>query len=113
MATESLPNTIVANSGFPVEEMDGFTSMPRVIVHPQTKEELLGVKLTDSGRNTLLRSDGFAYYREVDPSSGRLVADARIVRTITPDTGEVQWLENAGLRGGGDIINSYRVDVTK
>ena len=109
MATESLPNTIVANSGFPVEEMDGFTSMPRVIVHPQTKEELLGVKLTDSGRNTLLRSDGFAYYREVDPSSGRLVADARIVRTINPDTGEVQWLENAGLRGGGDIINN---DVT-
>lgn len=109
MATESLPNTIVANSGFPVEEMDGFTSMPRVIVHPQTKEDLLGVKLTDSGRNTLLRSDGVAYYREVDPSSGRLVADTRIVRTINPDTGEVQWLENAGLRGGGDIINN---DVT-
>lgn len=109
IATESLPNVIVANSGFPIEEMEGFTSMPRLIVHPQTSEELLGVKLTNSGRSTLLRSDGFAYYREVDASSGRLMTDTRIVRTVNPDTGEVQWLENAGLRGGGDVVNN---DVT-
>ena len=106
IATESLPNTIVLNPGFPTYQLNEFTSMPRLVIHPQTGEELLGVRIINKNRGALLRSDGFGYYREVDAASGRLLEGKRVVRTVNPETGDVQYLENLGLRGGGDDISN-------
>lgn len=108
-----LPNRILLNEGVSTETLDQFTSMPKIVNHPQTGEDLLVVRLTDSGRNTLLRADGFGYFREVDPASGRLILDSRVVRTINMETSEPQWLERGGLRGGnnsGDGISSTEVN---
>ncbi|MCS0351555.1 cytotoxic necrotizing factor [Vibrio ordalii] len=106
IAIDSLSNSVVINHGFPVEELNNFVSMPKIITHPQTGEELLGVKLTDSGRGTLLRADGFGYYREIDAASGRLLSDKRVVRTLDQETGEPQWLEHGGLKGGNDELSN-------
>ncbi|NOH70508.1 cytotoxic necrotizing factor [Vibrio pectenicida] len=112
IATEALPNTIVMNPGFPAQQLNDFTSMPQIVVHPQTGEELLGVRITNKSRGALLRSDGFSYYREVDPASGRLLEGKRVVRTVNPETGDIQFLENLGLRGGGDdLSNEVTPDV--
>ncbi len=108
-----LPNRILLNEGVPTQTLNEFTSMPKIVNHPQTGEELLGVRLTDSGRNTLLRADGFGYFREVDPVTGRLILDSRVVRTINMETSEPQWLERGGLRGGnnsGDGVSSTEIN---
>ncbi|WP_164521425.1 dermonecrotic toxin domain-containing protein [Iodobacter ciconiae] len=96
-----IDNQIFLNHGVSEADMLAFSQIPKVIEHPQTGEELLGVKLTDQGRNVLLKADGFGMYKEVDPLSGRILADSRVVRTLSYDTGEVQWLSRGGLRGGG------------
>ncbi|MEY4474423.1 MAG: hypothetical protein RL248_190 [Pseudomonadota bacterium] len=97
---EALPNAVLESLGISAEELAEFQAMPKIIVHPHTGEELLGVRLTDSQRGALLRADGFGYYREVDPMSGRLLTDSRVVRTLDFDTGEPQWLSRGGLKGG-------------
>ncbi|WP_198552783.1 dermonecrotic toxin domain-containing protein [Psychromonas sp. Urea-02u-13] len=95
-----LPNRILLNDGVPAHTLNNFTAMPRIVIHPQTGEELIGVQLTDSGRNTLLRADGFGYFREIDPLSGRLISDSRVIRALNIENNEPQWLERGGLRGG-------------
>ncbi|NRD74946.1 cytotoxic necrotizing factor [Shewanella sp. VB17] len=99
--SESMDNQILLNPGITESEMTGFTHIPKIIEHPQTGEELLGVTLTDQPRNVLLKADGFGMYKEVDPLSGRIISDARVMRTLSYDTGEVQWLSRGGLKGGG------------
>ncbi|ENM3829223.1 cytotoxic necrotizing factor [Vibrio cholerae] len=119
VANHALENTIVVNRGFPAEELHNFVAMPRIVTHPQTGEELIGVKLTQSGRGALLRPDGWGYYREVDAASGRVLNSKPIRRALDMETGEPQWLENAGLQGGGDDLesevdsatNSHRSDL--
>ncbi|MBJ6889136.1 cytotoxic necrotizing factor, partial [Vibrio cholerae] len=65
------------------------------------------------------RPDGWGYYREVDAASGRVLNSKPIRRALDMETGEPQWLENAGLQGGGDDLesevdsatNSHRSDL--
>lgn len=104
-ASSSLENPVILNRGFPAEELNHFIPMPRIITHPQTGEELLGVRLTQSGRGALLRSDGWGFYREVDAASGRLIDTPPIRRSFNPESGEPQWLENGGLQGGDPESN--------
>jgi hypothetical protein len=114
-ATEALPNSIVLNHGFPTSELDEFSSIPKIVTHPQTGEELLGVRLTNKDKAVLLRADGFGHYREIDPASGRLIEGTRIVRTVDFDTGTPQWIDNGGLKGGNDIdseVNSGSISQT-
>ncbi|WP_394388888.1 dermonecrotic toxin domain-containing protein [Shewanella woodyi] len=98
---ESIDNQILLNRGVTESEMANFNQIPRIIEHPQTGEELLGIKLTDQPRTVLLKADGFGIYREVEPLSGRIITNSRVVRTLNYETGEAQWLSNGGLRGGG------------
>ncbi|MGF1904623.1 dermonecrotic toxin domain-containing protein [Aliivibrio salmonicida] len=112
-----LPNRVLLNEGVSAHTLNDFTSMPRIVIHPQTGEELLGLQLTESGRSTLLRADGFGYFREIDPLSGRLINDSRVVRALNIENNEPQWLERGGLRGGnsgsGDIeTNEISSDYT-
>ncbi|QXC57362.1 cytotoxic necrotizing factor [Vibrio mimicus] len=106
VASHELENTVVINRGFPTEELPNFIAMPRIVTHPQTGEELIGVKLTQSGRGALLKPNGWGYYQEVDATSGRVLNTPPIRRTINPETGEPQWLENSGLLGGGDDLSN-------
>jgi hypothetical protein len=96
----NMDNQILLNRGISESDMAVFSHTPKVITHPQTGEELLGVKLTDQARNVLLKADGFGMYKEVDPLSGRILTDSRVFRTLSYDTGEVQWLGRGGLKGG-------------
>ncbi len=119
VANQALENGIVINMGFPTEDLHNFVAMPRIVTHPQTGEELIGVRLTKSGRGALLRPDGWGYYREVDAASGRVLNSKPIRRALDMETGEPQWLEHAGLQGGGDVLesevdsatNSHRSDL--
>ncbi|EJL6523272.1 DUF6543 domain-containing protein [Vibrio cholerae] len=115
VASNALENTVVINRGFPKEDMPNFIAMPRIVTHPQTGEELIGVKLTQSGRGALLKPNGWGYYLEVDAASGRVLNTPPIRRAINPETGEPQWLENSGLLGGGDDLtsenNSHRSEL--
>lgn len=43
VANHALENTIVVNRGFPAEELHNFVAMPRIVTHPQTGEELIGL----------------------------------------------------------------------
>lgn len=106
VASHELENTVVINRGFPTEDLPNFIAMPRIVTHPQTGEELIGVKLTQSGRGALLKPNGWGYYQEVDATSGRVLNTPPIRRTINPETGEPQWLENSGLLGGGDDLSN-------
>ncbi|EGQ9892557.1 TPA: DUF6543 domain-containing protein [Vibrio cholerae] len=106
VASDALENTIVVNRGFPTEELHNFVAMPRIVTHPQTGEELIGVKLTQSSRGALLKSNGWGYYQEVDATSGRVLNTPPIRRAINLETGEPQWLENSGLLGGGDDLSN-------
>jgi hypothetical protein len=101
VVSQSMDSQILLNPGITKSEIAGFTNIPKIIEHPQTGEELLGVELTDEPRNVLLKADGFGMYKEVDPLSGRIISDARVMRTLSYDTGEVQWLSRGGLKGGG------------
>ncbi|HDZ9390638.1 TPA: cytotoxic necrotizing factor [Vibrio cholerae] len=115
VASHELENTVVINRGFPTEDLPNFIAMPRIVTHPQTGEELIGVKLTQSGRGALLKPNGWGYYQEVDAASGRVLNTPPIRRAINPETGEPQWLENSGLLGGGDDLtsenNSHRSEL--
>ncbi|EKF9421158.1 cytotoxic necrotizing factor [Vibrio cholerae] len=115
LASNALENSVVINRGFPKEDMPNFIAMPRIVTHPQTGEELIGVKLTQSGRGALLKPNGWGYYLEVDAASGRVLNTPPIRRAINPETGEPQWLENSGLLGGGDDLtsenNSHRSEL--
>ncbi|HFG1892454.1 TPA: DUF6543 domain-containing protein [Vibrio cholerae] len=106
IASNALENSVVINRGFPTEELPNFIAMPRIVTHPQTGEELIGVKLTQSGRGALLKPNGWGYYQEVDATSGRVLNTPPIRRAINPETGEPQWLENSGLLGGGDDLSN-------
>lgn len=111
-AREALPNTILPNLGISAHEMAELQAIPKIMLHPQTGEELLGVHLADSKRGALLRADGFGYYREIDPASGRLLASRQVVRTIDAETGEPQWLSQGGLKGGMQASNNSSNSVT-
>nr|AWP45082.1 putative cytotoxic necrotizing factor [Shewanella baltica] len=103
--SSELESSIILNRGFPTAELDHFAAMPRIIIHPQTGEELLGVRLTQSGRGALLRANGWGFYREVDAASGRLLDTPPIRRALDLESGEPQWLERAGLQGGNPQSN--------
>ncbi|EEY97994.1 hypothetical protein VOA_003013 [Vibrio sp. RC586] len=115
VASNALENTVVINRGFPKEDMPNFIAMPRIVTHPQTGEELIGVKLTQSGRGALLKPNGWGYYLEVDAASGRVLNTPPIRRAINLETGEPRWLENSGQLGGGDDLtsenNSHRSEL--
>ncbi|PNQ70272.1 cytotoxic necrotizing factor [Vibrio agarivorans] len=90
---KTLPNQLVKSGGYPKEYLDHFTAKPKPIVHPRTHEKLIGVKIAEAGRGTLLRPLGFGQYLEIDAETGRALLGKQVIRTFDSSIQEFRWSE--------------------
>ncbi|CAH1539080.1 hypothetical protein THF1D04_500003 [Vibrio owensii] len=86
----------------PEQSLGNYSHIPKVVTHPVTGEELIGVKITNENRDAWLKSIGNGRYHEVDSDSGRVIQGKTVVRASDYESGKLQWLTNYGLKGGGE-----------